>query len=51
MQSLVFELYGSKHTFDSQRMIHIEREGLKIGHAGQCWRVQMEISRVCALDE
>ena len=35
MQSLVFELYGSKYTFDYQRTIHIEREGLKIGRGGE----------------
>ena len=41
MQSLVFELYGSKYTFDYQRTIHSEREGLKIGHGGKCGRLKI----------
>jgi hypothetical protein len=41
MQNLVFELYGSKYTFDYQRTIHSEREGLKIGHGGKCGRLKI----------
>ena len=41
MQSLVFELYGSKYTFDYQRTIHIEREGLKIGRGGKSERIKI----------
>ena len=56
MQSLVFELYGSKYTFDYQRTIHIEREGLKIGRGGKSerinfWKYARVRSRRVVVDE